>query len=188
MASATKDDMVARARELRGRGLLWRDVAEMMGVSLAHAHGLATDPDQTKRKARTRARQQTACSMCGASITQTKNRRLYCVDCKAERHREQSRRRARANAHIYSARRRAHSIATGSKLRGAPVDVAAVYHVLHDPCAYCGQPSNGGVDHIVPIASGGDGDVLNLTASCFPCNRSKSDGSLLTFLLRRVED
>jgi 5-methylcytosine-specific restriction endonuclease McrA len=54
-----------------------------------------------------------------------------------------------------------------------------------DPCCYCGAPTKE-VDHIVPLASGGDGAWDNLTAACRHCNRSKHGAPLLHFLLRRA--
>lgn len=50
-----------------------------------------------------------------------------------------------------------------------------------DPCAYCGAPTEE-IDHIVPLNAGGPDQWDNLTASCRPCNRSKSDRSLFTWL------
>jgi 5-methylcytosine-specific restriction endonuclease McrA len=45
-------------------------------------------------------------------------------------------------------------------------------------CQYCGAtPSKKTmleVDHIKPVAKGGDNDMLNLITSCFDCNRGKS--------------
>lgn len=53
-----------------------------------------------------------------------------------------------------------------------------------DPCSYCGR-AGGTVDHIVPVATGGDGDWQNVAGACLSCNASKSATSLLQFLLRR---
>lgn len=44
-------------------------------------------------------------------------------------------------------------------------------------CQYCGRKSPEIVleaDHIVPVAGGGSDDVINLTTSCWECNRGKS--------------
>lgn len=57
--------------------------------------------------------------------------------------------------------------------------------LLADPCAYCGGTSEE-VDHIVPVATGGDDDWTNLTGSCQSCNRSKQAKPLLLFLLERT--
>jgi len=53
--------------------------------------------------------------------------------------------------------------------------------IRRDPCCYCGGKATA-IDHIFPIAKGGEGDWLNLTPSCKPCNSRKKDKSLLAFL------
>lgn len=48
-------------------------------------------------------------------------------------------------------------------------------------CQYCGKTPPSTileVDHIVPVAAGGDNKESNLLTSCIDCNRGKSDGSL----------
>lgn len=48
-------------------------------------------------------------------------------------------------------------------------------------CQYCGNKAPDvllEVDHIKPVAQGGTNDMLNLIASCFDCNRGKSDREL----------
>lgn len=51
-------------------------------------------------------------------------------------------------------------------------------------CAYCGQPEANQVDHVVPIARGGDiYDMDNLVASCRRCNLAKGTKSKAVFLL-----
>lgn len=48
-------------------------------------------------------------------------------------------------------------------------------------CQYCGNsPPNIilELDHIIPVAKGGDNEQDNLVTSCFDCNRGKSDRSL----------
>lgn len=45
-------------------------------------------------------------------------------------------------------------------------------------CQYCGQKSPDvvlEVDHITPVADGGDNDILNLVTACKACNAGKSD-------------
>lgn len=55
--------------------------------------------------------------------------------------------------------------------------------LLNDPCVYCGGKATE-IDHIVPIAAGGQTTWDNLAPACSFCNRSKRDRSLLTHLLR----
>ncbi len=48
-------------------------------------------------------------------------------------------------------------------------------------CQYCGQKAPDvvlEVDHITPVAAGGDNDILNLATSCRACNSGKSDKKL----------
>lgn len=58
-------------------------------------------------------------------------------------------------------------------------------------CRYCGkQPPDTvlEVDHINPVANGGDNDPLNLITSCFDCNRGKADKELQEVLPRPDAD
>jgi 5-methylcytosine-specific restriction endonuclease McrA len=69
---------------------------------------------------------------------------------------------------------------------GKDVDTLDYIEVLrHDPCAYCSAPPQSHIDHIVPVSLGGASDWVNLTAACRSCNTSKSNKSLLRFLLDR---
>lgn len=48
-------------------------------------------------------------------------------------------------------------------------------------CQYCGSSPPSvvlEVDHLIPVAKGGDNSIDNLVAACFDCNRGKSDRSL----------
>ncbi len=48
-------------------------------------------------------------------------------------------------------------------------------------CQYCGQKAPDVIlelDHIKPVSKGGDNSEMNLTTSCFVCNRGKSDREL----------
>lgn len=58
--------------------------------------------------------------------------------------------------------------------------------LLNDPCAYCGG-AGGTIDHIVPISRGGDSAPENLTGACRSCNISKSNKSLLGYLVWRFD-
>lgn len=68
--------------------------------------------------------------------------------------------------------------------RGAAFSAEATEYVdilANDPCSYCGGLADT-VDHIDPIARGGDSSVGNLTAACARCNSRKKDRPLLVFL------
>lgn len=48
-------------------------------------------------------------------------------------------------------------------------------------CQYCGAKAPDvilQVDHVHPVAAGGDNELLNLTTSCVPCNAGKRDKTL----------
>lgn len=53
-------------------------------------------------------------------------------------------------------------------------------------CFYCGRPlaldGTWHVEHQLPRALGGDDSILNLVASCAPCNLAKSDRTALEFI------
>jgi len=57
-----------------------------------------------------------------------------------------------------------------------------------DPCAYCGRRRSSDVDHIVPVARGGEFGSSNLIGACKSCNSSKQARSLLLFLALRHID
>lgn len=93
----------------------------------------------------------------------TKNRREKMPDIVAAEARRGYRRRVRAGRSFTTAER----------------DYLEV--LRQDPCAYCGKPGDH-LDHIVPLARGGEGDWTNLTSACRQCNQSKSARSLLSYL------
>ncbi len=53
-------------------------------------------------------------------------------------------------------------------------------------CCYCGKTAQLTMDHIDPIAKGGEHDVDNIAACCRSCNSSKNDTTLLVWLARRA--
>lgn len=81
--------------------------------------------------------------------------------------------------------------------RRTPLDHAGRAYrgiVQHDVCSTpgCGHRALPGrelnaADHIVPLQNGGRNVWENLTSLCRPCNASKKNRDLLTFLLDRKE-
>jgi len=65
------------------------------------------------------------------------------------------------------------------------VDQHWISVLLADPCAYCDAPSTA-LEHIDPLARGGEHTIDNVAGACLICNSSKKDDTLLTFLLRRA--
>jgi 5-methylcytosine-specific restriction endonuclease McrA len=57
--------------------------------------------------------------------------------------------------------------------------------LMGDPCAYCGEPAENGIDHITAVIRGGSSHWENLTACCLKCNKLKGTKQLLQFLLKR---
>lgn len=48
-----------------------------------------------------------------------------------------------------------------------------VARLLNKPCTYCGSEATE-LDHVIPLARGGNHGIGNLTPACRPCNASKS--------------
>jgi 5-methylcytosine-specific restriction endonuclease McrA len=99
-----------------------------------------------------------------------------------ERYRES---RKAANRERY--RRNPEPYKVRAKARNRNIDPADPTYTLilkFDPCCYCGERGNIEIDHIVPVSKGGGSEFLNLTAACSECNRSKTNGTLLSFLLK----
>ena len=44
-----------------------------------------------------------------------------------------------------------------------------------EKCAFCGAVEDLTVDHIRPLAAGGNGQFHNLQLLCYPCNQEKAD-------------
>lgn len=68
----------------------------------------------------------------------------------------------------------------GARMPRTPVSVRTRFEIFKRDsftCRYCGRTSPEvvlEVDHIVPVADGGDNDEMNLVTSCWDCNRGKS--------------
>lgn len=79
---ATREERVARATELRERGLTYAQIAERMGISLSYVGDLVTDPDRSKDLARRRSYEQ-PCVDCGARTGGSEGRRVEprCAPC-----------------------------------------------------------------------------------------------------------
>lgn len=83
---------------------------------------------------------------------------------------------------------RAHATRKNHRRRGVPfTEEAREYSqiILGDPCSYCREKPTSEIDHIVAVSKGGNGEWTNLTGACSPCNKEKSNKSLLMFLLER---
>lgn len=93
-----------------------------------------------------------------------------------------------ANRDALRARNRLESVERRARMGKSNPEVNEFVPVLRaDPCAYCGEAGSV-IDHIVPLAEGGEHDVSNLTGACRSCNARKRTRSLLRFLLARFVD
>ncbi|WP_350348023.1 HNH endonuclease [Agromyces sp. G08B096] len=72
--------------------------------------------------------------------------------------------------------------------RGAAWDALRLQVLERDQhiCAYCGGEATE-ADHIIPKEAGGKDELLNLVASCKPCNSRKGNrlGARITWFNRR---
>lgn len=75
---------------------------------------------------------------------------------------------------------------TNGRKREAPMTQESLGYldIMNTFCSYCGEPATT-VDHVFPIARGGDSHWLNLAPACKSCNSSKGDKDLNTWLYRR---
>lgn len=84
------------------------------------------------------------------------------------------RERYRTNPAMYLAHRharRATLTANGGAYTAA--EWAALLALYENKCAYCGASRPLHVDHRIPIARGGRGDIANVLPACGPCNYRK---------------
>ena len=58
--------------------------------------------------------------------------------------------------------------------------------IMNQPCVYCGQPATQ-LDHIIPLARGGEHRIGNLAAACQACNLSKNKKFVTEWKLRRAK-
>lgn len=80
--------------------------------------------------------------------------------------------------HAQSARRRAAKLGSGSALV-TDRDVSRLFDRQSGCCAYCGEPAELTIDHVVPLSRGGTHSVGNLVGACRSCNCSKNASLLI---------
>ena len=63
----------------------------------------------------------------------------------------------------------------GRSFVAKPAVRAAVFGRDNHKCVYCGSENDLEIDHIVPLARGGENELGNLQTLCKPCNTIKND-------------
>jgi hypothetical protein len=53
-------------------------------------------------------------------------------------------------------------------------------------CVYCGATDRLGLDHVIPVTSGGASARFNVVTCCIDCNTSKGDSDPREFILRVI--
>lgn len=88
-----------------------------------------------------------------------------------EKARESGRKYYAKNPEVFRARdaRRIASIRTSVNESPTAKQIATL---MKDPCVYCGAKSEH-MDHVIPLARGGDHNIDNLVPACAKCNLSK---------------
>jgi transposase len=84
----TRAERAAEAAELRARGLLYREIAERMGISISYAQDLISDPDGSRVRAR-KDSYRGACEICGKATDGSAGRGAaprFCNRCSAAHH------------------------------------------------------------------------------------------------------
>lgn len=121
--------------------------------------------------------------------TSAEGRRNICTKCEGRAAYANNRERCIATVRKYRRdhpdRTRVHQVNAGARRRmragphhgrhGLTVDDLRMLRVVYgDCCVYCGE-SAATIDHVVPLARGGEHVVGNLVPACSDCNRSKKD-------------
>jgi 5-methylcytosine-specific restriction endonuclease McrA len=138
-----------------------------------------------------------ACCTCGVAVPADRKCRR-CVDCQrlyfARWKAENRARLAEAKADYYRANQDRQAAwgadwrARRAGVRGALSDEqrAAIWAAFDGRCAYCGAGATT-LDHLVPLARGGDHSAENTAPACLSCNASKRRLTPLEWLLVRPD-
>jgi 5-methylcytosine-specific restriction endonuclease McrA len=86
-------------------------------------------------------------------------------------------------ARIHRARRRARIASVLATLTAAEWE--AILEAAGHACIYCGTATNLTMDHLTPLARGGNHTAENVAPACGPCNSSKGAKVVADFLAER---
>jgi len=92
-------------------------------------------------------------------------------------YRKANRERVRFHRNNYDHRKRANG---GDLTHEDWLDIRASFG---GRCVYCSNQDQIELDHLVPVSNGGQHSKDNVVPACMTCNRTKSNKSLLAFLL-----
>lgn len=93
--------------------------------------------------------------------------------------------RVRMHSRNGEARRRARIARVLATLTTAEWE--AILNAADYACIYCGSRKQISIDHLTPIARGGDHTADNVAPACMPCNRSKGTQVVAEFLAETTE-
>ena len=183
--SSLSDSQIAEAQRLRGRGMIYREIGEILGVSYKIV-SKALNPEVRKQ-----------IRLYGASYRKThkKEKRLYNlaynkthkeekrlhneVYCKD--HKEELSLYRKTHLPESAARQSARRAKINSSTAGDRAHIAKIYRVAAEEpkvrCYLCNKLIPFGdrhVDHILPISKGGLTRPSNLAVTCSHCNLSKA--------------
>ena len=81
---------------------------------------------------------------------------------------------------MYKARRRARLASVLTTLTAAEWE--AILEAAGHACIYCGSHEPPTMDHLTPLARGGEHTAENVAPACLPCNQSKGAKVVAEFL------
>lgn len=147
-------------------------------------------PSQECRLARrreSRTQHEIDCELCGRTVKRTSPRQRWCPSCaRAGDAAARKRWEQTPNGRDWVARKRRRRRARRAAVRSEPYSAQEIYERDAWRCGLCGRKINrrarwphyqsATIDHIIPLADGGDDVPLNVQAAHMICNARKSDG------------
>lgn len=121
------------------------------------------------------------CKFCGSEFEPRTRLARFCTDICEREYRAESKREARRSRKY---RERSRGIRYDRASRGP--SLSSIWRKFQGHCIYCGiavdrqlgersQPNTATVDHVLPLARGGEHTDANVVLACHRCNSAKSD-------------
>ena len=79
-------------------------------------------------------------------------------------------------------------LTTGTMSIGQLFDDEKIKLKAENCCSYCRGVDHLSIDHLIPVAKGGQNDAENLVLACRTCNSSKKDNDLLTWYRKKSQN